>query len=144
MKDFKPQADDWHYKLVREHMKYHHYSMWEQFMPEDFCSYWRIVVAAIMPRVMAFLMLSIIFGISAYYLVNIVIYEPGVVFAVIIIGLTAWLVSRVALVIKSKIKKRKENSVIEPKKEKAPGILEMKYLAWKNKYCPRVSYEESE
>jgi hypothetical protein len=114
----KIKTNSWHYRLL---MSFHHH---ENFMPRDFCSYWRQLV--LMVLFLALAGFGIVF--VASYLLVFPFYELGVIGGLIwhavtvaIVGGVVWLVKR-------------------PQKDRQPTLIGTRYQAWKGRYCPTVEF----
>jgi hypothetical protein len=125
--DFKINRDSWHYRLNKYFFnEYECYMLaWED-RHADFCSYWRATF---------FRMMGIVISAGAGTLLVggfglVVLKEPVAVLAGLsLVGVIITLINGV-------------DYISHGKKAVPPGLLKTKYLAWKGRYCPKVSYDE--
>lgn len=148
MKTFKPNTKSWHYKAVLEHAHYvqeYSYDFFdrdkpiEEFMPKDFCTYWRVVTANLLRRFVnvAFVVLQWVIVVIGVILIGMLIhlFVTNVSPVVLILSLLAL----VSVYFGGKWYNNRSKSKSE--KHQEDNIFKMKYRSWKDKYCAKVEYE---
>jgi hypothetical protein len=133
MNKFVVKHDSWHYRFL----KFWDVKWWQ--LPDDFCSYWRMVmVRGLISFVLVSFVVAIVGGLGYGVYSN----PLGVAFGTLL--LASVLATSFGVVYAGygiyKLFKKGKNKLSETV-ETSDNLFVTKYKSWKDKYCPMVEYE---
>lgn len=132
MEDFVVKKNSWHYRFVSKYLR--DVGLSERTRPKDFCSYWKLFLEATLLHILlvilfAFMMVTVglvLYGIGFYF-----VYVFGLSHMVYITPLVLFMIAIFFF-----FTHKTETS------DKSNGLFRAKYRSWKEKICPRITYED--
>lgn len=140
METFKIKRNSWHYWLMTDIFPISESTIQNSM---DFCSYWRGVVFRLFGIVLAFVITNLVFLIVGVaftsdfgWSLNLFLswlLGFGLISSFILALFLVFLIVYFSLEVIDYLE--------ENKKEREPGLIRMKYLSWKEKFCPAIEVE---
>lgn len=130
------KKSSWHYQFIINHRDLYDgsagYIPGTTLIPRNFCSYWSLLVKVFITDIIwPIIGMSLMFGLLVVAPVYNAVAFGNYIFLVAIVA--SFLIVAAAFGIPA---------YIQHLMRKEPGIIRMRYLAWKNKVCEKVEYVE--